>query len=307
MINQGLRQLQEALNQKADTIQREFTAIGEKLRGLGRRITETHGEEQAALLAEQESLHQSRQALAEEVNVWRDRARVVFRSSDEADLRHYLDEMMAAGDEAVRAAAERALYLMNATDEELAQLAEQQNRARPTTPAGRLVERARTEFDLRGQDASYRQRAAIEFSNRPGLAQNDDALAELEAAASDPDPIVNEVVTLTLIQMYRFRAVRLADLDIGLAATEKLTRINHPAAIPALIEIAQAHRPGFTHANDAVVESNNRSMREAAILRLAAWNTPQDLAAVQARRQDRDSYIVEVANRALGAVSAPPA
>jgi hypothetical protein len=189
--------------------------------------------------------------------------------------------------------------LIDATDEELAQLAAKQTRARSTTPAGRLVERARTEFDLRSQDPAHRQKAAFEFSNRSGMAQNDDALAELEAALGDPDPIVNEVITLTLIQMHRFRAIRLADLDIGLVSTERLASFTHPAAIPALIEVAQAHRTGFTHVDNAVVESNNRPLREAAIRRLVSWNTPQALAAVHARRQDRDSYIVEVANRAL--------
>ncbi len=306
MVNQELRQLQETLNRKADTIQHEFTAVGDKIRSLGRRITESEGDEQTAWLAEQEALHQHRLALAEEVNVWRDRARNVLHPVGEAQLRAYLAELAALGDETVQAGAEHVLFLMNATEEELAQLAAQQERARPTTPVGRLVERARTEFDLRGQDPSFKQRAAVEFANRTGLSQNDDALAELEAAVNDPDPIVQEVIVLTLIQVHRFRAVRLADLDIGLVSTERLTQINHPAAIPALIEIAQAHRPGFTHTATEVVETTNRSLREAAIKRLATWNTPQALAAVNARRQDRDSYIVEVANRALASVSSSP-
>jgi hypothetical protein len=303
MVNQGLRQLHEALNHKADTVQREFIVVGDKLRALGRRITESHGEEQQALLAEQEALHQNRQALAEEVNIWRDRARNALRGMGEAQLRAYLTELIAAGDEGVRAAAERVLLLMNATEEELAEMATKQIQARPTTPAGRLVERARTEFDLRGQDPAPRQRSAVEFANRSGMAQNDATLAELEAALSDPDPMVQEMITLTMIQIYRFRAVRLADLDIGLASTKRLTQINHPAAIPALIDIAQAHRTGFTHSDNLVIESSNRPLREAAILRLVAWNTPQALAAVNARRQDRDSYIVEVANRALAQIS----
>jgi len=306
MVNQELRQLQETLNRKADMIQREFGVAGEKLHGLARRIKDAKDEELKALLAEQEALHQQRLVLAEEINVWRDRARNVLHPLGEAQLRAYLAELLATEDEAVRAGAERVLVLMNATDAELAQIAAQQTRARPTTPVGRLVERARTEFDLRGQDPSFKQRAAVEFANRPGLSQDDGALAELEAAVDDPDPLVVEVVLLTLVQVHRFRAVRLADLDIALASTERLTKINHPAAIPALIEIAQAHRPGFTHAASGVVETDNRPLREAAINRLATWNTPQALAAVNARRQDRDSYIVEVANRALASVSSSP-
>jgi hypothetical protein len=307
MVSQDLRQLQETLNRKADMIQREFIAAGDKLHSLGRKITEAHGDEQKTLLAEQEAVHQHRLALADEINIWRDRARNALHPLGEAQLRAYLNELVATEDEAVRAGAEHVLLLMNATEEELAHMAAQQERSRPTTPVGRLVERARTEFDLRGQEPSFRQRAAVEFANRPGLSQNDDALAELEAAVDDPDPLVQEVVLLTLIQVHRFRAVRLADLDIALASTERLTQINHPAAIPALIEIAQAHRPGFTHApNNDVVESTNRPLREAAIKRLVTWNTPQALAAVNARRQDRDSYIVEVANRALASVSSSP-
>jgi hypothetical protein len=305
MVNQGLRQLQEALNRQADTIQREFINVGEKLRGLGRQITETQGAEQQALLAEQEKLRNNQQALAEQVNIWRDRARIALRPMSGATIHAYLNELIADGDDAVRAAASQVLFMIDATDDQLAQLAAKQTQARPTTPAGRLVERARSEYDLRGKDPAPRQAAAVEFANRPGLAQNDDVLVELEAALGDPDSTVNEVVTLTLVQIHRFRAIRLADLDVGLVSTNRLIQFTHPAAIPALIEIAQTHRTGFTHADDAVIESNNRPLREAAILRLVAWNTPQSLAAVQARRQDRDSYIVGVATRALAAMSSP--
>jgi hypothetical protein len=303
MVNQGLRQLQETLNHKADLIQHEFIAVGETLHGLGRKIVETHGEEREAALAEQEQLRQKRQTLAEEINVWRDRARLALPPMAEAKMRVYLAELIAAGDDAVRTAAEQVRYLIDATDEELAQLAAKQVRARSTTPAGRLVERARTEFDLRGQDATPRQKTAVEFTNRTGMAQNDDALAELEAALGDADPLVNEVVTLTLIQMHRFRAMRLADLDIGLASTKRLAEFTHLAAVPPLIEIAQTARTGFTRSGNDVIESNNRPLRETAIVRLVSWNTAQSLAAVRARRQDRDSYIVEVANRALANVT----
>jgi hypothetical protein len=303
MVNQGLRQLQETLNRKADTIQHEFIAVGETLHAMGRKIIEARPNEREALVAEQERLRQKRQTLAEEINVWRDRARLALPPMAEAKMRVYLAELIATGDDGVRVAAEQVLHYLDATDEELEQLAAKQVRARSTTPAGRLIERARTEFDLRAQDPAARQKAAFEFTNRTGMAQNDDALAELEAALGDADPIVNEVITLTLIQMHRFRAIRLADLDVGLTSTKRLTEFTHLAVIPALIEIAQTHRTGFTHSDNLVIESNNRPLREAAIVRLVAWNTPQSLAAVRARRQDRDSYIVEVANRALATVT----
>ena len=306
MISPALRQLQDTLNRKADSIQHEFTAIGERLHQVSRRVAETHDpEERSTLLTEQETLHKKRAELAEAINVWRDRARETLRLPGETELRLYLKDMMATGDDAVRAAAEWVLHLLDATDEELAQLAAKQVQVKSSTPAGRMVERARTEFDLRGKDIGPRHTAAVEFANRPGMAQNDAALAELEAALGDADPIVNEVVTLTLIQLHRFRAVRLADLDIGLASTKRLVQFTHPAAIPALIEIAQTHRTGFARSDNVVIETSNRPLREAAIQRLAAWNTQQAVAAIRARQQDRDAYIVETANRALASIAPP--
>ena len=299
MVNQALRQLQEALNRQADAIQREFIAVGDQLRILSRTVAETRGPELPALQAEHKARHDQQQDLAEAVNLWRDRARLALRPMPEPALRAFLRDLLAQGDEGVRSAAERVHFILDATDEQLAQLAAKPVQAKPQTPSGRLIERARTEFDLRGKDPAPRQRTAIEFANRPGLAQDDAALAELAKALDDPDPLVVETITLTVIQIHRFRAMRLADLDIGLTSTRQLVQLQHPAAIPILIEIAQTHRTGFTRTDNLVIEASNRALREAALRRLAEWNTAPALAAVQARRHDRDNYIAELASRIM--------
>ena len=295
MIGQGLRQLQETLNRKADAVQREFIAVGEKLQELSRKIAEPHGADREPLIAEQEALRERQRSLADEINLWRDRARRVLRQQGDAMLRAYLDELLATDDETVHSAVEHALYLFNASEEELAQLAQSQLAAKPTTPVGRLIERARTDYDLRGKDPAPRKKTASEFANRPGMAQNDEALVELEAALEEKDPLVNEVVTLTCIQMHRFRAMRLADLDAGYASVMRLTSLNHTAVIPVLIEIAETPRSGYTQGK----EGNNLSSREAALARLVEWHTAEAQAAVRARQQDRDSKIARAAARAL--------
>ncbi len=300
MISQGLRQLQETLNRKADAVQREFIAIGEQLQGMGRKLAEARGEEREPLLAEQESLRAKQQALAGEVNVWRDRARGVLRQDGDAAMRAFLAELLATGDEVVHPAVEHVLYLLDAPEEELARLAEGQKQARPTTPAGRFIERARTEFDLRGKDPAPRRKAAVEFANRTGMAQNDEPLAELEAVLGDADPLVREVVSLTVIQLLRFRAMRLADLDIVHESVKRLTRLTDPAAIPVLIEIVETQRTGFARGEgEAMIEGPNTRARGVALTRLVEWHTPEAQAAVRARQRDREPQIAQAAARAL--------
>lgn len=299
MIGQGLRQLQEALNRKAGVVQHEFNAIGEKLQVLSRKITEARGEDPAPLIAEQEGLREQQRVLADEVNLWRDRARGALRQQGDEALRAYLNELLAANEEEIRPAVEYALYLLDAPEEELAKLAQSQAQARPTTPVGRLIERAHTEYDLRGQDPAPRHKAAVEFANRAGMAQNDEALDELEAALADKDPLVKEVVTLTLIQMHRFRAMRLGDLDAVYASVQRLSHLNHPAAIPVLIEIVETPRTGFARGEGGMVEENNNRSREAALISLIQWHTPEAQAAIRARQRDRDTHIAQGAARAL--------
>jgi hypothetical protein len=301
MIGRSLRQLQAVLDGKADALQHEFVAAGDRVRAIGSQLASMPPDEVPALLAEQQALRAKQHALADEINLWRDRARGVLRQPGEDALQTYLQSLQAIDDAAVQAAAAHALTMLATPEEELARMADAQTRARPTTPVGRLAERARSDYDLRGDDPAPRRRAAFEFARRPGLAQDDATLAELEAALNDPDAQVRELLTLALIQIHRFRALSLADLDTGLAAVERLARVEHPAVIPVLIEIVETARTGFVRGDTGMVASHNRRERILAMRRLAAWRTPEAQAALRARRFDREAEIVDAATQLLEA------
>ncbi len=191
------------------------------------------------------------------------------------------------------------LYLMDAPDDELAKLAESQGETRVLTQAGRLLARARTEYDLRGPDTALRMRAAVEFANRPGMAQDDATLAEFESALEDEDPMVREVATLATVQLHRFRALRSADLDLAHISVQRLAKINHPVVIPALIEIVEKPRSGYAAADSGAEERDNNRSRMVALLRLVEWHTAEAQKALKARQFDRDHHIVMAAARAL--------
>jgi hypothetical protein len=300
MVAQELRKLQEVLTRKADSAQRDFIAVSEELKTLARRIQDTPIAEHAPLLEEREALHTRQQALADEINVWRDRARVVLRQPGEEALKAFLAEMAAVEDEAVRAAAERARFVMDAPEEELAKLAAQTAAAKPTTQTGRFIERTRTEYDLRGADPAPRRRAAVEFANRPGMAQNDDALAELEAVMEDPDPIVRGLITATVIQIHRIRATRAAELELAHASVKRLRQIQDPAVIPVFIEVLSNPRTGFVPGEGGeLLSGNNNHTRRLALGGLVEWHTPEAQQAVRACQFDRDPQIVKLAARAL--------
>jgi hypothetical protein len=299
MIAPELRQLQQALNQRAETIQRDFVLASERLHELGRRLIEARGVDEDPILAEQEALRAAQQTLAAEVNRWRDDARAVLRQPDEAALERLLADLHERGDDAVRAAVEAVQLAL--ADPQAAQAARERSRATGSlTPVSRLLERARTSYDLRGVDAAERQRAAVEFANRPGLAQDDQVLAEIEQAlAQGGDPFVAEVAILTAIQLHRFRAMRLSDLDAAHLSVRRLARLKHPAVIPVLIEILSTPRTGFTSGPDGAVETNNLQSRLVALGSLVEWRTAQAQNAIRARQHDRDSRMMAAATRAL--------
>jgi hypothetical protein len=301
MIEPELRQLQQVLNQKADAVQREFVAVSEQLHVLGRQLVEARGEDEEPIRAEQAALREKQQALAVAVNEWRDRARAVLRQPGDEALERFLDELSQAGDEAVRAAVEVVLYARSHPEEAVAARERARSRTGMLTPASRLLERARTEYDLRGVEPAPRQRAAVEFANRPGMAQNDEVLAALEAALDDPDPLTREVMVLTAIQMHRFRALRLSELDAAHVSVQRLARLKHPAVIPVLIEILATPRTGFVPGQGpgGMVEANNLQSRLVALASLVEWRTPQAQAAVRARQHDRDPRMAAAASRAL--------
>jgi len=298
VIGLGLRQLQDALNRKADDVQREFIALSERIDEVGKEILESRDEERKRLREKQAALRSEHQGLAEETNLWRERARAVMQKSGREGLRDYLNELLELGEEMVKPAIEHMFYILDASEEEIARLQESFE-PQKLTPAGRLIERSRTEYDLRGSDPIVRHREAVRFANRPGIAQDDEALAEIEAAMDDPDPLVRELAILTTIQLHRFRALRVADLDLVHESVQYLARINHLAVIPVLVEILETPRTGFTSGEEGAVESDNGRSRMVALLRLVEWHTAEAESAVHGRKFDRDSHIVKAAERAL--------
>lgn len=300
MIGLGLRQLQEALNRKADGIQREFVRISDRLQQISQKLLEVRGEERERLRAEQDTLRGRQKEIADEVNLWRERARAVLSQRGTESLRAYIQELLGLDDPEFKAAATQALYLLDASEEELAELAEKANiKPEAKTPPARLIERARTEYDLRGVDSAPRLRAAVEFANRPGMAQDLAAIAEVESHVNDPDPMVREVAVLTTIQLHRFRSIRLADLDVAHQSVQKLAQINHLAVIPPLVEILENPRTGFVNTENGPVEADNGRSRMVALLRLVEWHSAEAQAALRARKFDRDPAIVKAAGKAL--------
>jgi hypothetical protein len=298
VIGLGLRPLQDAINRKADAVQREFIVLSERIDEIGKLLLEVRGEEKKRMREEQKALRARQGQIAEEINLWRERARAVMQQPGRESLRAYLNELMQLGEQTLIRAIEQTLHVMDLPEEEL-QKFEEQPADELRSAAGRLIERARTEYDLRVSDPAVRQREAVQFANRPGIAQDDSAIREIEAAIGDEDPIVRELAILTSIQLHRFRAQRMADLDAAHLSVQHLSRVNHPAVIPALIEVLDKPRSGFTQREEGMVESDNSRSRMVALLRLVEWHTPEAQMAIHGRTFDRDPHIVRAAERAL--------
>jgi hypothetical protein len=298
MIGMGLRPLKDALNRKGDAVQREFIALGEKIEETGRKLLEAEGEERQRLRDEQNSLRAEQIQIAEEVNQWREKARAVTSQPGKESLRRYLEELLELDEEIIRPAVEQALQIMDLPPEELGKFEEYQEPERQT-PAARLLERARTSYDLRGSDVSLRRREAVEFANRPGLAQDDAALDEMTKAMDDPDPLVREVAVMTVVQIHRFRATRMADLDAAHESVQYLSTLNHHLVIPTLVEVLENPRTGFIQGEEGPEESDNGRSRMVALLRLVEWHTAEAEAVIRGQKFDQDEHIVKAAERAL--------
>ncbi len=302
MIDARLGPMHQALMRKADAVQREFATVSEALQALGRELVNTPRGETGPLREEQASQRQRQLALAGEINLWRERARGLLRQRDEPALQAFLVELTAAGDAGVSAAVatlRAADEFMREHPEEAQALLDRQRSGEVTSnPALRLLERARTEPDLRG-DPAIRQREASEFANRSGQAQNDDILAGLEPALVDPDPIVSDMAALALIQSHRFRAMRLSELDVAHISVRWLAQIKHRAAIPVLIEILETPRTGYVPGQGGLVEGSNRRSRLVALAALVEWRTHAAQHAIRARLIDRDPQMEAAAERAL--------
>ena len=122
MLGLGLRQVQEALNKKADEIQHEFVAISDELEVVSRKLLEVRNEDRPPLRAEQEALRAKQVELADEVNLWRERARAVTQQRGETGLRKYLAELKDLGDPVVTFAADQAIESLDAPEEALARM-----------------------------------------------------------------------------------------------------------------------------------------------------------------------------------------
>ncbi len=292
--------MQQVLDSKADSIQREFIAAGDELDEVARQLLDVEPDQREPLREKQRILRDRQRDLAGEVNEWRDRARGVRSQPGQHTLREFLNDLLKLDDPLLTPSVKHALYLLDAPEEELEAMMQQEETTVVTTQAGRLIQRARTDFDLRRSDVGARQRAAVEFANRPGVAQQDDLVEEIEAAIDDPDPMVQEIAVLTMIHLHKFRCMRVADLDMSYASVQKLASLNNLATVPVLIEVLENPRTGFVQGDDGAMEEagNNRS-RMVALLRLIEWHTPDAKLAVYKIRFDQDPDIVKTADRAL--------
>lgn len=301
MIGFGLRQLQEALNRKADKVQREFVDLSEEIQTLNAKLLELEGDARKPVQGQLKGLRARQVQVAEEINLWRERGRMVIQTRGGQELRGYLDELGRLEDADVKEAVKNALWIMD-SPEEAAEAFDRRHDQGPSvqTAVGRLLERGRTEYDLRLGERTQRERAAIEFSNRPGMVQDEAALDELEQATDDSDPLVRELVMLTLMQLHKTRALHLADLAQADQSVRRLARFDDPYAISPLVAVLEAPRTGYlTQEDGEVIEGNNDRARMVALVRLIEWHNEEAKAAVLNRQTDRSSEIAQTARKAL--------
>lgn len=297
-IGIGLRHVKEALERKASAVQQEFIQLSEQLEDLGHKIPDAEEEEKKTIREQQEIIRVEQQHIAANVNRWRKRAREVTQQSGTASLKSYLNELLEFNEEMVTPAVQNALTLMETPPDERG-FPEEQPILPQQTPVGRLLERAKSEYDLRVSDPGIRMKEAIAFANRAGVAQDEDIIAEIAAAMDDPDPLARELAIFTTIQLYRFRALRLADLEQAHTAVQQLTQIPHPAIVPVLIEILEQPRVGYIQEDGESKPTDNGRSRMVALLKLVEWHTAEAQLSLQKLKYDRDSHIVKAAQRAL--------
>jgi hypothetical protein len=296
-----LRELAQVLDLKVTSIQKEFTSVADRLAALRRKWVEVEEPERPGIVKEQEVLKEKQLLLAEQINIWRDRLRSVEMPLGEAATKASLEEMLGCGDPQVFAAVENAKRLMAMDPEEKAVLFSKAAAVSANTPVGRLMERARSSYDLRTGGPGVRQEVAVEFANRSGISQDDSVVADLEEALQNTDAILSDVAARTLIQILRFRAVRAAELDTVFQAVQKLVKIKNPLVIPVLIEILRTPRQGYVYVNGNLQEGSNGTSRMLALISLVEWRTREAQDAIRTRMNDRDPDIFNAAEKALQA------
>lgn len=290
--------MKAALERKASAVQNEFIQLSEQLDDLAREISDAVEDGRKPIREQQQALRVEQQQIAEDVNLWRRRAREVTQQSGTSSLRAYLNDLLELNEELVTPAVQNALTLLDTPPDERG-FTDEQPILTQQSSVGRLLERARTEYDLRVSDPAIRMKEAIAFANRAGMAQDEDIIAEISAAMDDPDPLVRESAIFTTIQLYRFRALRLADLEQAHAAVQQLTQIAHPAIVPVLIEIVEQPRVGYIQEGGESKQADNSRSRTVALLKLVEWHTVEAQIALQKLKFDRDPHIVKAAQRAL--------
>jgi hypothetical protein len=296
-----LRELAMVLDRKVTAIQREFTSLADQLATLRRKWSEEEETERPRIVKEQEALKEKQHLLAEQVNIWRDRVRAIENPSGEQAMKDALEEILGCGDPEVIQAVNRSKEIMAMSPEEKAALFNKAAAATSNTPVGRLVQRAQSSYDLRNGGPVVRQEAAVEFANRSGMAQDENVIVELEAAMQDADPVVSDLALRTIVQIYRFRIVRAAELDTGQAAAQKLVKIRNPIIIPTLIEILKNPRQGYVLVDGNLQEGSNGPARLLALIALVEFRTKEAQDVLRMRRYDRDPNISNAAERALEA------
>jgi len=290
--------VQQAIERKASSIQKNFIDLSDELDELGRKMLEVTEDERNQLREQQRELRARQQTIAEEVNLWRTRARAVMQQPGVNSIRSFLNEMLELNEPLISPTVEQALYLLDLPPDQRP-LPQQDAKLEQKTPAARLVERARTDFDLRGSDPGIRMREAVTFANRQGIAQDDSVLNEISDAMDDADPLVREMAVMATIQIHRFRAMRYAELDRSHESVQMLARMSEPLVIPVLIEIVSQPRVGYVQQGGETVQAPNSRSRMVALLRLVEWHTSDAQAAIRKLRFDRDEHIVKAAQRAL--------
>jgi hypothetical protein len=296
-----LRDLVMVLDLKVNTVQREFTAIADQLAALRRKWSEVEEPERPGIVKDQEALKEKQLLLAEQVNIWRDRVRAIENPSGEKAMLAGLEDLLGCGDAQVIDEVQKAKRLLAMDPEEKAALFSKTGAVLSNTPVGRLLERARSNYDLRNGGPVVRQEAAVEFSNRPGIGQDDSILPELEAAAQSPDPVISDVAVRTLVQIFRFRAMRAAELDTVQSAVQKLVKIQNSIVVPVLIEILKNPRQGYVLVDGNLQEGSNGPSRLLALFALVEWRTKEAQDAIRRLQFDRDPNIFNAAERALQA------
>jgi hypothetical protein len=298
-----LRDLHEAVSRQVQNVQREFTTVQDTLAKLRRDWTEADPADRPAILAEQEKYKEQQHSLAETVNLWRDQVREIEIPKGEEGLKQTLAALERCGIAEIAEAVTQARALMAMDPEERAALLQrQQIAAAADTPAGRLLERGRTSYDLRHDGAGALQKAAVEFANRSSIAMDENALAELEAAIKHRDPIVAELAIRAALQILRFRVMRSAESSVIHDAAQKLAAMDHTLVVPVLIELLTTPRIAYRETPTGSEEESNGADRLLALIALVErWRTREVQNVMRTRMHDMDPQIANAADRALAA------